>query len=222
MSFMKLLQGIGDKLGILEAVSVPGNSETVRIQTRTVSLRALTAEVKPGVARILADTPAELATSFDEIFKAAGISANPMAWTSDRLKQAIESGELRNKPREEAQKTILALLKAEGVSPEGILKDAIARDQAMDAFEGRAREKMRARQEACRACISAAESRIRELTEECAALEQSLNDDQARWDEWKRQKRARERELASVVSYIVDHRVITSEEDQESGPIRSQ
>ena len=95
----------------------------------------------------------------------------------------------------------------------------MARDQAMDAYEAAAGEKMQARLATCRKRRALAESRIRELREECAALEQSMKNDEAKWDEWKKQKRARERELASIMSYIVDHRIITAEEEdsRESG-----
>ena len=37
--------------------------------------------------------------------------------------------------------------------------------------------------------------------------------DEEKWREWKKHKRARERELASMVGYIVDHPVITSDEE---------
>ena len=63
MSFVKLLQGIGDRLGILETAPAAGSPAAMRIQTRSVSLRELTGEIKSGAVQALADAPAELAVS---------------------------------------------------------------------------------------------------------------------------------------------------------------
>lgn len=218
MSFIKLLKGIGDRLGILETVSTAGAPPGVRIQTRSVSLRELAIEIKSGGVQSLADAPAELAVPFEKIFEAAGISPNPQNWTTERLKQAIAGETGRNKSREEVQESILALLESEGVPPEVIVKDAIARDQALDAYEGVVHEKLRSRAEACQKRLFAAEARIRELQDERRTLEKAMKDEEEKFNEWKRQKRARERELASIVSYIVDHKVITAEEEERMGP----
>jgi hypothetical protein len=215
MSFVKFLQGIGDRLGILETVPVAGTPATVRIQTRSVSLRDLSGEIKSGAVQSLAEAPAELAAPFEKIYEVAGISANPQAWTTDRLKQFIEGEPCRGKPREEVQKSVLARLNSDGVSAEVIVKDAIARDQALDAYETFAREKMQARMETCKKRRFSAESRIRDLQEECRMLEKVMKDDESEWNEWKKKKRARERELASIVSYIVDRKVITSDEEDQ-------
>jgi hypothetical protein len=214
MSFVRLLQGIGDRLGILETAPADGSPAAMRIQTRSVSLQELTGEIKSGAVQSLADAPAELAVPFERIFEAAGISANPQDWTTDRLKQVIADEPCRNKPRAEAQKAVLALLNAAGISPEIIVKDAMARDQALDAYEIFARDKMQSRKETRKKKLFAAESRIRDLQEECRTLEKTMKDDEEKWNEWKKNKRARERELASIVSYIVDHKVITSEEGE--------
>ena len=90
----------------------------------------------------------------------------------------------------------------------------MARDQALDAYEIFARDKMQSRMETRKKRLIAAESRIRDLQEECRTLEKAMKEDEEKWNEWKRNKRARERELASIVSYIVDHKVITSEEEE--------
>jgi hypothetical protein len=214
MSFVKFLQGIGDRLGILETAPAGGSPAAVRIQTRSVSLQELTGEIKSGAVQSLADAPAELAVSFERIFEAAGISANPQDWTTDRLKQVLADAPCKDKPREEAQKAVLALLNSAGISPEIIVKDAMARDRALDAYEIFVRDKMQCRMAMHKKKLAAAESRIRDLQEECRTLEKTMKEDEEKWNEWKRNKRARERELASIVSYIVDHKVITLDEQE--------
>jgi hypothetical protein len=214
MSFVKFLQGIGDRLGILETAPAGGSPAAVRIQTRSVSLHELTGEIKSGAVQSLADAPAELGVSFERIFEAAGISANPEDWTTDRLKQVLDGEPYRDKPRAEAQKAVLELLNSAGISPEIIVKDAMARDRALDAYEIFVRDKMQSRMAMRKKKLMEAESRIRDLQEECRTLEKAMKEDEEKWNEWKRNKRARERELASIVSYIVDHKVITLEEQE--------
>ncbi len=213
MSFFKFLEGVGDRLGILETGSNPGATPHVRIQTRVVTLKELMIEIKSGEVRALADSPAELTVPFETIFETAGISSDPKEWTIDRLKQLIASELFQNKSREEVRRAVLDLLNAEGVPVEKVVKDAIARDQALDSFETHARKKMQERVDACKRRLLEIESQIKDFQQERAGLEERLKADEERWREWKKQKRACERELASAASYIVDHPVITTDDD---------
>jgi chromosome segregation ATPase len=215
MTFFKLLQGIGDRLGILETTS---NSESVpvsRIQTRSVSLRELASEIRSIEVRDLADGPAELTIPFEKIFEAAGISSKPENWTIDRLKGVVENESCKQKPREEVQRRVLELLASEGVSTEMLIKDAMARDQALDSFQSRADEKMHERRQSCKNRLLEIEQQIKDLEAERGTLEESLKAEEDKWREWKKKKRANERELASLASYIVDHPVITMDEEKE-------
>jgi hypothetical protein len=214
MSFIKFLRGIGDRLGILESVSSSAATPTARIQTRIVTLRELAIEIKSAEVRALADSPAELAIPFEKIFETAGISSNSEDWTIDRLKRLIASEPLKNKPREEVQRAVLDRLHSEGVSAEKIVKDAIARDQALDSFETYASGKMQSRMDTCKRRLLEIESQMKDLQEESARLGEKLKMDEKSWREWKVHKRAQERELAFITSFIIDHPVIsTAEED---------
>jgi hypothetical protein len=212
MSFVKFLQGIGDRLGILETIEVQDKTQVTIIRTRSITLRELASEIKSREIRTLADSPAELSVPFEKICETAGISSNPQDWTIDRLKQVLSTESLKNKPREEVQKAILELLKSEGIPVETIVKDAMARDQAMDSYENFVREKMQARSESRRKKLVEMEARIRDLQAESKSLEIALRADEEKWREWKGHKRERERELAALVGYVVDHAVITMDE----------
>ncbi len=213
MSFFKFLQGVGDKLGILETVSNLGTEPNVRIQTRVVTLQELTMEIKSGEVRALADSTAEFEVPFDAIFQTAGLSTNPQDWTVDRLKQLIATEPFQNKSQEEARRLVLDRLNAEGVPAEKVVRDAIARDQALDSFEAYARKRMQERAEACKRKQLEIELQIKNLHQEKADLEEKLKADEGKWHEWKKRKRACERDLASTASYIVDHPVITTDDD---------
>jgi hypothetical protein len=213
MSFVKFLQGIGDRLGILETITVSSPAVAVRVQTRIVTLQELAGEIRSGEVCALADSPAELGISFDEIFKTAGIASNPENWTIDRLKRLIDGAPFKNLPHGEIQKKVLDLLSSEGVSAEVIVKDAMARDQALDSFEARVSEKMQGRREAYKKRSLEIELQINDLQAERTRLGEQLEHDEAAWRTWKKLKRAHERELASVASYIIDHPVITTDDE---------
>jgi hypothetical protein len=214
MTFFKFLQGIGDKLGILETVSTSESVQTTRIQTRTVSLRELTIEIRSGEIRVLADSPAELLIPFEKIFEAAGISSKPEDWTIERLKNILASESCKGKPRESVQKTVLQTLASAGIPAEALVKDAMARDQALDSFESRVSERMRERKQSCNNRLLQIGLQIQCLQEEDAKVRESLKADEDKWREWRRQKRAQERELALLASYIVDRPIITTDDEE--------
>ena len=215
MSFLRFLQGIGDRLGILEVASKQEPAPAMRIQTRIVSLQELSSEIRSGEVRALADSPAEFSVPLETIFEAAGIPSKPEDWTIQRLKQMVEGETGRQKSREDVQKSVLERLNSEHIPVETIVKDAIARDQALDSFESRMSEKMRQKNEDCKRRLLELERQIRDLQQESAKIGASLKYDEDRWREWRKLKRAHEKELAAIASYIIDHQVITTDDDVE-------
>jgi hypothetical protein len=213
MSLFKFLQGIGGRIGILEAVNGPEITQEIIIQTRSVTLQELASEIKSQEVRALAESPSELSVPFETIFETAGISSNPNDWTIERLRQWIASEPLAGKPRDEVQKTILNQLNSEGVPIETIIKDAIARDQALDSFEACIRDKMKARSDWHRNRMLEIEAQINDLQQERLQLESKRGNDEMCWREWRKQKQMRERDLAAIASYIVDHPVITMDDE---------
>ncbi len=214
MSFIKLLQGIGDKLGILESVASSESTPARRIQTRTVKLRELAGEIRSGDIQALADTPSELSIPLEEIYTAAGISGKPDDWTIEKLGLMVAEESEKAKSREDIQKAVLDRLQAKGVSTEALIRDAIARDQALDAFEARVADKMQARNQACGKRMAEIDAQIASLRQEKTQIETSLDADSRKWREWKRMKRSQERVMASSAGYIVDHPVVTTDEEE--------
>ncbi len=211
MSFLDLLQNLGDRLGILEASSGPAAQPAAKIQTRTVTLAELTTEISREEVRALADLPAELTVTFEMVFESAGVHAPVHGWTVDRLGQLLQTDALKDKDREAAQKAILGILNTEKVPVEDIVRDAISRDQALDSFEAFARRKMEDRMAAREHKVAEIKAQIKNLQSELNTIEESGRADEEKWREWRRQKRARERDLATSVSYLIDRQVITTD-----------
>jgi hypothetical protein len=212
MSFLKFLRGIGDRLGILEAVETPGPEPSRIIQTRTVTLAELSSEIQSAGVQALADSPAELQIPFDKIFEAANIASSEN-WTIESIKQFVSSEPLKSQPKKQIQAALLNKFKADNAQVEDVVKNAIARDQALDSFEDSVRKKIQAHSDARKAKIQDMESKIRDLQNQIFRLGETTRFYEEKWIAWKKRKRFYEQELALVVSFMVDHPVITTDED---------
>ncbi len=213
MSFLDLLQVLGDRLGILESASGSSSQPAAKIQTRTVTLAELATEIRSEEVRALAELPAELTVPFEKIYETAGIPKPANGWNVDRLKQFLKTAALKDKERSVVQTAILNILKTENASVEDVVKDAMARDKALDSFETFVRKKMEDRKTARERKAAEIESQISALEVERKTLEEKKAADEAKWKEWRRQKRAQERELAWAVSHLIDRPVITTDDE---------
>jgi hypothetical protein len=213
MNLIDLLRAVGDRLGIVEMRPATSPERPAKIQTRTVSLKDLLIEIRQEEVRALAELPAELSVPVEQIFATAGVKAAAHGWTIERLKQLLEEEQFKSKDREEVQKAILNILANEKVAVEELVKDAVARDQALDAFEGFARKKMEHRIAARARKMSELESQMRSLQEEVDRLRREAAQDEEHWREWRRKKAAIERKLAWAVAYLMDRPVITTADE---------
>jgi hypothetical protein len=111
--------------------------------------------------------------------------------------------------RETAQKALLAVLADKKVASEDLVKDAVARDKALDAFEETARGKMDARREARQARLAEIQSQMDDLQKQRDQLQQEQADDQRHWRQWHDGKIDFEKEMAWAIGYLLDRPVIT-------------
>jgi hypothetical protein len=205
MGLLEQLRAVSEKIGLLEARSPSKSAAPVKIQTRSITLAELTTELRSEEIRALADLPAELSVDFERVFQAAGIKGAPGAWNAERLKQVLRTDAIKKLERKTAQIAVLNLLALDKVPVEDVVKDVIARDQALDAFEAFARRKLEDRR-------AARERQIEDLEEQRKRLIAENEGDAERWRQWLESKRAAERELAWAVGYLIDRPVVTIDE----------
>ena len=214
MTLLELLQSVGDRLGIIEKEALRASSEPrPKIRTRVVTLASLKTEIRTDEVRALAEAPAELAVPFDRIFEAAGLPSLPAGWGIYRLLKLLATTPFRDQPRESIQKRLLDVLASEKVAVEDLVKDAVSRDQALDAFEKSVERKMADRIAASEHALAETKARIDDLRKESAHLEEMISTDIEKWREWRRKKRCQEKDLARAVSYLIDREVITTDAD---------
>jgi hypothetical protein len=212
MNLIDLLRAAGDRLGIVEMRPATSPRRPAKIQTRTVSLKDLLIEIRQEEVRALAELPAELSVPVEQIF-ATGVKAAAHGWTVERLKQLLKTEQFKSKDREEVQKAILNILANEKVAVEEVVRDAVARDQALDAFEEFAARKMEQRISARARKMSELESQVRSLQEELDGLRREAAQDEEHWRQWREKKAVIERELARAIGYLIDRPVITTADE---------
>jgi hypothetical protein len=207
MNLLGALRRLGDRLGIIELSQDPEQpSVPMKVQTRSITLSELIMTIQIAEVRELAELPAELSVSFEDVFKAAGIQTPPGGWTVDRLLEFVNSNRIRNMDHAAAQRETISMLAAEKVDTTAVVKDAISRDQALDAFEECISKKRQQWQIEKKQLLA-------ELKEQQQQLEQEINAEEQRWYEWRRLKRQRELDMARAVSYLIDQPVISIEEE---------
>ncbi|MBP1597502.1 MAG: hypothetical protein H6Q05_2879 [Acidobacteria bacterium] len=221
MSLLDLLQTVGGRLGILEAHPKTAAGEPEKVVTRTVTLEQLRTEIRADEVRALAGQPADLALPFDKIFEAAGVSRPASEWNILRVREILESERSKGRDRAAMQHELLSRLNLAQVSAEDVVKEAIAQDQALDAFEDFVRRKSADRLAMTERRIAELAAQIQALQGERAGLEARQQNDQRELLDWRRRKRAYERELAETVGYLTDRPVISTDtESPAEGPQR--
>jgi len=213
MSLLDLLQTAGGRLGILEAPSKADAGEPGKVVTRTVTLDELRSQIHSKDVRALAELPAELAQPFEKIFAAAGVDVPAHGWTIARLKALLLTEPYLRQERAAAQLALLNTLHSDRVPAEDLVKEAVAQDQALDAFESFVCNKTKDHLAAAERRITELDARIQALQNERARLAAHLQVEQENLRAWRCRKRAYERELASAVGYLTDRPVITTDDE---------
>jgi hypothetical protein len=211
MSFLNLLQTVGDRLGILEAPAKQETGAPAKIVMRTVTFAELKSEIRSEEVRTLAGLPAELTIPFEKVFEAAGVQPAAGGWNVARLKSLLATDAFRGKEKSVVQQALLNLLNIEKVPPESVIKEAVAQDQALDAFEAAVCRKVADHMGAAEHQIAELESQIKALEMERAKLVARVQIDREKLREWRQGKRAYERELATAIGYLTDHAVISTD-----------
>jgi hypothetical protein len=215
MSLTDGIRKLGGRLGLISVVEVDAASkDPAKIATRQVSIKDLATEVKQDEVRILAETPAELAVPFDKVFEAAGLKPPAHGWTVDRLAALLATDQYKGMDRTNVQKAILGLLSTEKVPAEDIVKDAVTRDHAIDAYDGFVHKKMEDRAAAREHRAAEIQGQIKDLEAECARLTGESKSDIDRRREWIDRKIAYEQQMAHALSYLLDHPVISITEPE--------
>ncbi|MBI3830598.1 MAG: hypothetical protein HY291_13845 [Planctomycetes bacterium] len=214
MGLIDGLKNLGSKLRIVQSVRILPAAQPEKTPTRSVTLAELTGEIRAEEIRALAGLPEELSVPFEKVYEAAGIKPGEGGWTIFTIKELVEKEPFKSMDRLTAQKMLHAKLVEAQVPAEEVVKDAVSRDQALDAFEASLRAKLDARDVLRHRKIAECEAQIERLKKEAAVLATEAQEEKKRIKDWKTRKRAEEKLLATAVSYLLDQPVISTDSDE--------
>jgi hypothetical protein len=142
--------------------------------------------------------------ALEQIYTSAGIVAPEHGFTVDRLIEMLEAEEFRGMDAPTRARVITGMLKrlpTGAVEVDDIVRDAEARDRALDAFEGFLADRL---------------ARHAAEIEEMDANRASLDGEKARFERWRARKRAEEERLFAAVQPFVERNPVTvAPEEQE-------
>jgi hypothetical protein len=209
MSLLQVLKNAGNKLGLITVAHVPDPAAPTKITMRTVTLRDLITEMRAAEVQALADATGGLNVQFDEIFAAAGVKTPAHGWTVAKLEAFLAENGHKGMAREEMQKRVVEALASQKVPVEDLVKDAMARDKAIDAYGAFAYGKLHSGKEGQAREKAQLEEQIAGLKEQISRIEQEEKAADERWKQWWQRKVAYEKEMAGAVSYLLKEPIVT-------------
>lgn len=197
MSLADRLRALGERLGVFRAAP-PAPGRPTAIQRRTVSFAELCGRAPTAPAAIWQE-PRAIAD--------AATTPGVAGWTAERAAAALAG--LGAQPRDAARLALLEMIAADGGAPEDIVRDAVARDQALDAAAAATHAVLCAHAAARAKRTGEIAATIVALEAERSRLTQEQTADEARWQAWWAEKRAVEERLEGVVAHLVDGPVVS-------------
>lgn len=215
MSLKERLQALGQRLGLLQA-STDQSATAPKIVTRVVKLEELLAGIRVQDIRMSSETRVDLPIGYDGIMEAAGVRTPAHGWTVQRLIEALRAADVNKLTKDEAQRRVLSVLAKDRASSEDVVRDAVARDQALDAFERFAREKLATRNKQSQARVAAAEAQIQGLQRELDRLRREQKQEEQEWENWRKNKVSYEKDMAWALSFLMENPLITIDEEKDA------
>lgn len=241
---MGFLGRMGEKLGLYRTVQIPEEQQSAdqrptEVVKKTVTLQELQAklpdvpasafegastgipggqtgvQVKPKKDKPLSPRP--LNYDLGRVFEAAKVAAPASGWSIEKVVRLLKTDQFKSMPTDSAKQSLLGMLAAENVTAADVVKDAIARDKALDAFELHLRRKLGERKKALqqeidghRKEITALEAAIGDLDKQIETCETSIRQEEVDLRNWlDTTKRQKEEELANAVGLLTSDPVIS-------------
>jgi hypothetical protein len=148
-----------------------------------------------------------------EVYEAARIPVPPHGYTVLKVAEMLQSEHIRTLPPDVKRKSILVALDAAGVPVDEIVRDAVARDRALDTYERVLEESLKEVRAAKAAENQQLEAEIAERVSELRARidenNQQVSREQDELQAWLSRKRREESTIAEAVSHFVSENPIT-------------
>jgi hypothetical protein len=212
MGLLEKLQALGCQLKLVQVVPKTKTAPE-KIETRSITLQELTTQLHAENMRILAESPVELTIAYEKVFETAGIKTHSNGWTTEQLVKLLQSKPYNEMDKAALQRAVLEKLTAGNVTAEELIKDAVAKDQALDAFEAFVCKKMNDRVSARQMRCVEIEKEINVLRQEQLRLEHDDQGEAAQLSEWQHKKENYEKEILAAVDFLISCKELASDKN---------
>ena len=206
MSKLRELVSKGVRLIVAEAPEAEDGGTPSASQTE----RDIPAEAfaDPAPKEVVASAvPADVA-DFGAVYQEAGIELPLHGYGIDKVAEMLTSKRLATMGREVKAAAVLAALEAASVPIRDVLKDAVARDQALDAFEAAKDQEVKDLRQQAETRIAAIKDEIdaflREKNAEIESLKKASEGAQKALLDLQVRKRDEEQRLHDLVSHFIE------------------
>jgi hypothetical protein len=151
----------------------------------------------------------ELALEFTAIYKALKVTPALHGWDIDKMLELLGSAPAGCQGRGALKKYVLDLLARNNIPSQDIIKDAVSRDRALDAYEHFVFKQRCMRQDRRNAKVASLKAQVEECQRAMAAIEAAEAGDAAAFAAWLEKKIAKEEQLVDVVSLLTPEPVIS-------------
>jgi hypothetical protein len=213
MSLLKRIKRLGKRLGLLRASKTRTRKEPTKVSTQVVSLEELISGIPELDIPVSSATRVDLPAGFDGILSAAGVHSPPHGWTVDRLEEFLR-GKCGKLTFQQAQQRTLEALARDDAPTEDIVRDAVARDQALDAFERFAKEKLEAQRKKRQEHLARLKEQLEALQKRIDVVRSEQRQEQEEWRAWRKSKVDYEKQMAWALSFIMEKPLITIDEEE--------
>lgn len=187
----------------------PSGKSPVRSETVKVEDLAPAAEVA-----IAPEAAVTGGASIADVYEAARIVAPPHGYTVLKVADMLQSEHIRSLPPEVKHKSVLVALDAAGVPVDEIVRDAVARDRALDTYERVLEQHVEELRQAKAAENQQLEAEMARVIAELRARIDANNEDVSREQNelqaWRVRKQREETIIAEAVSHFVSENPITT------------
>jgi hypothetical protein len=168
----------------------------------------------PSDVVLAPDATVSGAGAIAEVYEAARIAAPAHGYTVLKVADMLQSEHLRALPPDVKRKSILVALDAAGVPVDEVVRDAVARDRALDTYEKVLEQHL----EELRAAKAAENTRLEgEIAQRLAELRGQIDEnnkqvsrEQEELQAWRARKQREETTIAEAVSHFVTENPITT------------
>lgn len=199
----------------------PGSPPAAEAGTASVSVQATGKTVaqvarevpRPRIDPSLVRTDEKPTLSFDQVYRAAGVAVPPHSYDVFKVEALLQNERLKPLTPEARSAAVLVALDAQGVKIEEVIRDAVQRDKALDAFEQFQLRKLVELQtkveDENKRLQQEIETFIKTRHQAIEANQQRARKFQQEIQEWRRQKGLEENRLFQVVAHFTSSNPIT-------------